>query len=81
MDVPEVPPSDLEAFVLDKLTGTVGADAAETTLADAKQAAGVAQIASPDDVVAVGRVMAGQGAFVGIVGDLLVLTAARWRSP
>lgn len=81
MDVPDEPPSDLEGFVLGKLTDTVGAETAATTLADAKAAASVAQIMSRDDVMAVGRVMAAQGAVVGIVGDLLVLMAGRWRAP
>lgn len=81
MSEPEAPPPDLEGFVLDKLIQVVGAPSAAATLSEAKRAANLERIASPADVVAVGRVMAGEGAFVGIVGDLLVLTAGRWRSP
>lgn len=80
MDAPERPPPDLEGFVLDKLAQVIGFADAPATLLEAKRVANVDVIARPEDVMAVGKAMAGQGAFVGIVGDLLVLTAGRWRS-
>jgi hypothetical protein len=80
MAVSEPPPADFEEFVLDKLVQVIGSPSAASTLSEAKRTAKVEHIANPDDVIAVGRVLAMQGAFVGIVGDLLVLTAGRWRS-
>lgn len=81
MDVPEPPPADLEGFILDKLIPAVGSPSAKVTLTEAKRAAQIERIAIPSDVIAVGRVMAAQGGFIGIVGDLVVLAAARWRTP
>ena len=80
MAVSEAPPEDLEGFVLDKLIQVIGSPSAASTLFEAKRAANVEHIANAGDVIAVGRVLATQGAFVGIVGDLLVLTAGRWRT-
>ncbi len=80
MAVPDPPPSDLEGFVLDKLVQVIGEPSAAVTLTEAKRSTGLELIARPEDVAAVGRELATQGGFVGIVGDLLVLTAARWRT-
>jgi hypothetical protein len=78
---PEARPRDLEGFVLDKLIHVIGSPSAAATLGEAKKAVGVDRIQSVADVISIGKVMAGQGGFIGIVGDLLILEAGRWGTP
>lgn len=80
MVVFEAKPRDLEGFVLHKLIHVIGSPGAAVTLAEAKKALGVDRIDTVDQVIALGKVMAGMGGFVGIVGDLLILEAGRWGS-
>lgn len=76
----EVVPRDLEGFVVEKLLHVIGSPAAAATLASAKYAARIETIATPEDVVVIARILATQGGFVGIVGDLIALEAGRWRT-
>ena len=74
-------PRDLEGFVLDKLIHVVGSPSAAATIAEAKKAVAIERVETVEQVIAIGKVMAGQGGFVGIVGDLLILEAGCWSTP
>ena len=71
-------PEDLEGYVHERLVHVIGSPLAVEALRAAKKAAEIDNISTVAHVIAVGKILAVQEGFVGIVGDLIVLEAERW---